>query len=350
MGSGKDRSGAVIAAFSPGDSLRVYRLQRRGVSLDVVRRLTRPQTPLWEAWLAYLTQQAMGQPTFVMYDAHDGEAFVQIRYRPRQTAADVAYLAPTVDDRGRASGAWSSLLDSACVEAAGQGIQRVFANLPESGTEIDVFQQAGFALYAGEDIYRLDVSRRAQRPESGLPVRGRLPEDWPSLQRLCVAITPQRVRQAEGGITVAPEMGGKCRWYVLPGLNGDDLAAAVSICAGGPAHWLRVLVHPDARDSAGPLVEWGISSLTDQAHKHVYCSVRRYESGLQEPLLRLGFEPWEGRALVVRHTVAWAKSPTQELVPVLSKGVEPVPPAFRINGEPELGAPNGRLAAERELS
>jgi hypothetical protein len=340
----------VIAAFRPGDSLRVYRLQRRGVSLDVQRRWTRPQTPLWEAWLAYLTQQAMGQPTFVMYDPHDGEAFVQIRYRPRQAAADVAYLAPSLEERGRATGAWSSLLDGACIEAAGQGIQRVFASLAESGGEIDLFQQAGFALYAGEDIYCLKQPPANQRTGQGLALRPRTPGDWPSLQRLCVAITPQRVRQAEGGINIGSEAGKACQWHVLPGKNGEDLAAAVCVCTGGPAHWLRVLVHPDARDQAEALADWGVAHLIHQAHKPVYCSVRRYESGLRETLLHSGFELSEGRALAVRHTLAWVKSPAQDLVPALSKGVEPVPPAYRINGEREFGTPNGRLATEREPS
>ncbi len=340
----------MIAAFGPGDSLRVYRLQRRGISLDVQRRLTRPQVPLWEAWLAYLTQQAMGQPTFVMYDPHDGEAFVQIRYRARQAAADIAYMAPSLEERGRPFGTWSNLLDGACIEAAGQGIQRVFANLPESGAEIDVFQQAGFGVYAGEDIYRLEASRAAGQAGKRLALRVRLPGDWPSLQRLCVAITPQRVRQAEGGITMAPEMGRSCRWFVLPGANGEDLLAAVSICAGRPAHWLRVLLHPNARDLADSLIEWGVSSLLDQAHRPVFCNVRRYESGLRETLPAFGFELCEGRALAVRQTVAWVKTPAQELVPALATGVEPVPPAYRINGEREFGAPDGRLAAEQEIS
>ena len=80
----------VFGAFSFGDSVRVYRLQRRGISLDLQRDLTQPNTPLWNAWLAFVTQQAMGRPTYVLYDPHDGEAFVQVHYRPHQAAADVA--------------------------------------------------------------------------------------------------------------------------------------------------------------------------------------------------------------------------------------------------------------------
>ena len=152
----------MFAPFGPGDSLRVYRLQGRGLALDLQRGLTQPQSPLREAWLAYLTQQAMGQPTYVSFDPHDGEAFVQVRFRPHQAAADVAFLAPSLDDRRDALGAWASLLDGACAETAGRGIQRVFANLPESGLEVDVFHQAGFTLYAAEDVYLRDPAATLQ--------------------------------------------------------------------------------------------------------------------------------------------------------------------------------------------
>ena len=62
----------MFGSFSAGDSLRVYRLQRKGVSLDLQRELTQPGVPLWEAWLAFLTQQAMGQPTYIVADLHTG--------------------------------------------------------------------------------------------------------------------------------------------------------------------------------------------------------------------------------------------------------------------------------------
>ena len=117
MRAGKDWESEVLGPFTPGDSLRVYRLQRKGVSLDLQRDLMQPHAPLWEAWLAFLTQHAMGQPTYVLRDAHDGEAFVQVRYRPHQAAADVAFLAPSLAKNRRSANAWSRLLDGACVEA-----------------------------------------------------------------------------------------------------------------------------------------------------------------------------------------------------------------------------------------
>jgi hypothetical protein len=350
----------VFGPFSAGSSLRVYRLQRKGASLDLQRDLTQPSSPLWEAWLAYVTQQAMGRPTFVLHDLHDGEGFVQVRYRSHQAAADIAHLAPTLDQGERVGNLWMHLLDGACMEAASQGIVRVFANLPDSGAEVEVFHQAGFTPYAAEDVFRL------AEPPSGLPVekphalRLQRAEDWPSVQKLCVAVTPQRVRQTEGGIAAAIGRGRNWRRYVLPGKNGEDLIATLGFLSGAMAHWMRVLVHPDAAqlEPAGPLAEgttaadalirWGLEKLDDRSGRPIYCNVRQYESGVRGALEALGFEEFATRTLHVKHTVAWSKVPAQELVQALKGGAEPIPPAFRINGEPELQTPNGRLAAEHK--
>lgn len=336
----------MFGPFSAGDSLRVYRLQRKGISLDLQRKLTQPRTPLWEAWLAFVTQQAMGQPTYVVYDLHQGEGFIQMRYRPHQAAADVTFLAPALDEEDKAGAVWARLLDNAGIETAGRGIQRVFASLPDSGGETDIFHQAGFLFYAREDIYCLVPST----PADGREVPGLRPqraEDWPALQKLCVAITPQRVRQAEGGImhTAGTETHG--RRYVLPAENGKELVAALSLLDGSLGGWLRLLVHPDSRQVAEQLVAWGVANLHGQMNQPVYCNVRQYEPGVRVALDAAGFAPYATRALMVKHTVAWTKSPMPELAAAL-KSAEPLPPAYRIDGEAEIQAREGRLAATRD--
>jgi len=337
----------VFGPFSAGDSFRVYRLQRKGVSLDLQNYLTQMQTPLWEAWLAFVTQQSMGQPTYVLSDLHDGEGFIQVRYRPHQAAADVTFVAPSLEANGKAAVAWSRLLEGAGTDAAGRGIQRVFASLPESGAEVEVFYQAGFMLYARQDIYRL-----ASAPDSSpdrLPpgIRPQRPEDWPAIQKLCVAITPQRVRQYEGGIVVTGGSERASQRYVLPGEQEDELIAAISLHPGSRAHWLRLMVHPEARDVTDGLVGWGLSILGKVSQQVVYCNVRQYEGGVRACLEEAGFEPYATQALTVKHTVAWSKAPAQDLAAAL-KSAEAVPPAYRINGEPELQTGEGRLAATRK--
>jgi hypothetical protein len=312
--------------------------------LDLRRYLVDARTPLWEAWLAYLSQQAMGQPTYVLYDPHDGEAFIQLRYRPHQSAADVVFLAPGLAENPRAARAWSSLLDGACIEAACRGIQRVFASLPESGAEVDAFHQAGFALYTGEDLYHLAQPPAGSPGEQTLTLRPRRAEDWPRFQKLCVAITPQRVRQAEGGVAFAGDQARRCQWHVLEG-DGGDLAAAVNVCLGAMANWLRLLVHPDSVALAGDLIAWGLAALDRDGVKPVYCHVRKFESGLLGALEEVGFELQTTRVLMVKHTLAWIKSPTMELAPALKGGAEPVPPVFhRTKADAHPASPDaGRL-------
>jgi hypothetical protein len=345
----------VFGPFGAGDSLRVYRLQRKGVSLDLQRGLTQLQAPLWEAWLAFLTQQAMGQPTYVLYDPHEGEAFVQLRYRPHQAAADVTYLAPSLSESKQVVDAWSRLLDGAAIEAASQGIQRVFGSVPESDRWIDAFHQVGFTPYAREDIYYFNRAQSGHREVPALAVRVQRAEDWPGIQRLCVAITPQRVRQSEGGIYTA--IGGEknCRRYVLASQDSEDLLASLCICAGSLAHWVRILIHPDAQqtadsstlDLAEALIRWALDKLRHHPVSKVYCNVRQYESGMRNALETVGFIPYVTRTLMVKHTVAWVKSPIQELVPALKAGAEPVPPAYHINGETEYQTSNSRLASKQ---
>ncbi len=343
----------MFGPFSAGDSLRIYRLQRRGVSLDLRRDLTQPWSPLREAWLAFLTQQAMGQPTYVLTDLQQGDGFVQLRYRPHQAAADVIFLAPLLGNTEKAFKAVARLLDGAGIEAAGRGIQRMFADLPQPGVVADLFQQSGFTFYAQEDIYRLaqPVSRE---PGSDAPdlrglhgLRPQRAEDWPALQKLFVAITPQRIRQAEGGIGVSVGHDTSQR-YILPGANGDEAWATLSVRTSRAAHWLRLVVHPDAHDVAAVLVPWALQTLSGQAPRPVYCNVRQYEGGVRAALEAEGFELYTTRTLAVKHTLAWSKAPALELLPGMKSSAEAVPPAYHINGESDPQASTSRLAATRD--
>jgi len=339
----------VFGAFKAGDSLRVYRLQRRGISLDLRRSITQPSKPLLEAWLAFLTQHEMGRPTYVLTDLQDGEGFVQVRFRPHQAAVDVSFLAPALEEGEKSAySVWCRLLDGACIEVAARGIQRVFANLPAHSAEADLFFQSGFMLYAGEDIFRLTQSSGSRHRDGPPSFRAQRPEDWPAIQRLCVAITPQRVRQAEGGIAIAAGMARNSQHYVLPGESDDDLLAVLSISTGGQGHWLRLLVHPDARDVTDSLIRRALA-MTDRRPAHpVYCNVRQYEGGVRTSLEAAGFEQYDARALMVKHTLAWSKTPATELATALKSSAEIAPPAYHTGGDPELSAPNGRLTATHE--
>ena len=333
----------MFGPFSLSDSLRLYRLQHKGFSLDLVRSLTGSQQPLWQAWLALMSQHAMGQPAYVLFDPHAGEAFIQVEYRPHQAAADVVYVAPAWGETGRAGQAWSALLEGISLEMAARGIERLFAGLPDSGPEVDAFCQAGFTPYAGEEIWRLaHPPAHPPREPMGL-IRPQRVSDLPALQKLCAAVIPQRVRQAEGGISLAPDKGSTCQRYVLPGEHRDEMVGMLTIWSGGSGHWMRVLVHPDARHLAGDLVECGLSVLAGQSPRPVHTNVRKYESGIRAQLEATGFELEAERVLLVRQTTAWAKSAVPELAPALTGGARPVPPNYQMSSEAQGQPSNGWL-------
>lgn len=339
----------MFGPFSLGDSHRLYRLQHRGLALDPIKSLTQPRQPLAQAWLALMSQHAMGQPAFVLYDPHDGEAFVQVQYRTLQAAADIAYMAPALGENHRAARAWAALLEGTSVEMAERGIQRLFASLPEGGPEAEPFCQAGFAPYAGEQIFRLARAAPLLTAELEGRIRAQRLEDLPALQRLSAAVIPQRVRQAEGGIWLAPDKGGNCKRYVVPGKQSDEMVAMLTIASGGSGHWLRAIIHPEMRHLAKSLVSWGLALLAAPPAKPVVTSVRSYEAGMGPALEELGFEPGGERVLLVKHTAAWVKSATQELAPALPGGARPVPPTLRMTGEQECppGGLCSRHTAER---
>jgi hypothetical protein len=244
-------------------------------------------------------------------------------------------------------------LDGAGIEAAGRGIQRMFANLPPPGSVADLFQQSGFTFYAHEDIYRLAPAADAGQghdaddPPDLSGLRPQRAEDWPALQKLFVAITPQRIRQAEGGIGVS--LGAEnCLRYILPSNNGEEARATVSLCPRRTAHWLRLVIHPDAQNVATDLVRWAVRALASQPGRPVYCNVRQYEGGVRAALEGAGFDLYVTRTLAVKHTLAWSKTPVPELLPGLKSSPEALPPAYHINGESDPQAPSTGLAATRD--
>jgi hypothetical protein len=52
---------------------------------------------------------------------------------------------------------------------------------------------------------------------------------------------------------------------------------------------------------------------------------------------------------MVKHTLAWSKTPVPELATALKASAEIVPPTYHMNGELELEAPNNRLRATHDV-
>jgi hypothetical protein len=133
---------------------------------------------------------------------------------------------------------------------------------------------------------------------------------------------------------------------VLSAESGEELVAALTLCLGRQASWLRLLVHPDSWHLAEQLIGGALTTLANQPPKPIYCNVRQYENGICQALEAKGFRLLAMRSLMVKHTVAWIKTPFSETVPALKSSAEAVPPAYRLEGTPESPGREGRLATE----
>ncbi len=312
----------MIRPFGLTDLFLVRSLRRRGAILTIEQALTHPRDPLWSALTAPWPWAGFGIATYVLI-ASSGQmeeaGFVQLMKRPTRPEADVLYLAPALPagtDRDPViETIWHGLLDHCVLSAAGHGLQRIFASIPDGGPEEACLKDAGFSLYARETVYRLAAVPTMQfTPTVGFRPQG--PQDSWALQRLYTRGTPRLVQHAEGatsGNVGTPTLS----WWEPDSWQGcvwepaGEVRAAVQVHLGRAGHWLRLwgarLLSPR---EARSLVEQGLRLIAAAAGPGrsrslpVYTAVRDYEGEFAGILTGFGFAPYADRARFVKHTVA----------------------------------------------
>ncbi len=317
------------------------RLQSQGIPLDPQRTLTRSESPLWAALRAPLTLQ---EPSAYTYLARLDEAaggrngFVQACGRRADAAeAEITYIAPALDANALTGYLWARMLEGACWEMAALGIQRVFASLPADSGEAEPFLNAGFVIFAREELLR-GGARRGCGGAPALPLRPQRPQDAWALQRLCAATAPIGVRQAEGllspeGPTAeTPAWGERERRMMYVAEVGGSVVGRVQVVRGKAGQWIHFTLHPERAELAEALVEAGLRLCESARPTPLYSHVRTYESALRPALLAQGFEAFGRRDLVVRQAVARIKEPALVGVRALEPqaGMSATPSAARV--------------------
>ncbi len=323
--------------FDVRDVLLVSRLQGQGTLLNLEEALTQTYSPLVAALTGWLSLQEAGISTYVC-DEKEGDrelaGFAQVRIRKGSAEADVVYLAPSPSAEAEAKTLWCRLLERLCLEAGEQGIQRIFARLPEDRPGIEAFQQVGFSIYAREDIFCLEqMPPDLPRPETNA-LRPQQPADGWGLQELYAALAPRLVQQAEH-LTAK-------KWEAVPGPwlrpasregyvleDEGKIVGYVRIRQGQTGHWLEILLHPQAYERADELIVQSLSILAEHPPRPIYCCLRRYQGGLRAPLEAQGFQPLTSQCVMIKHTTARAKKPALKLVPALEKRAEAATPMAR---------------------
>ncbi len=331
------------------DLLLVSKLQNQGILLSLEDALTQTYRPLLAALVGCLPLEGIGVFTCVCDEVGESRqmaGFGQMRMRKESSEADVVYLTPSLSAVEDAKTLWRRLLKKLCLEAGEQGVQRIFARLPEDGTEVEAFQQVGFSIYTREDVFRLaQIPSDLVHPERKT-VRSQQPTDNWGLQGLYADVAPRLVQQAENITareweTTPPPWSRQARQegYVLE--DQGEVIGYLRIRQGQTGHWLEMLLHPQAYERADELVEQSLSLLTEYPSRPIYCCVRRYQGGLRAPLEDRGFQQFASQCVMVKYITVLIKEPALKRVPTLEKRAEAATPMMKTHCSRSRGKPTG---------
>jgi hypothetical protein len=263
--------------------------------------------------------------------------FAQVRERPSRTAWDLAYLASIANRNLASDDVLNGLLEYVLEMAATHGILRLFAKVEDGIPEAGLFSRVGFQRYARECTYVYDPGKQQSRGDSAsadTAISSLRPWSrhhvW-GLHQLYRSVTPQRVMAAEhyeNSEEYAKLHVGSIQPLLsvfVPGNENYVCDVGVRLGAwlrlyrgrGSSAHRIALIVHPEHKDLAEPLLQFGIRRLLETDVRRIYCLVREYDTCIVTALRDSGFEQASTKMLLVRHIALLAMR--QSTVPLLEQ-------------------------------
>ena len=356
----------MIKTFQLQDVRAVVNLQKQGHILDLIERLVHPRSPLQSALLAKMLPAMPVTSTFVLDFSDNDEhhwGLVQTRSRPGRPEQDVIFLAPSLEHGDGSHAVWQRLLAHVCVKAGEAGHHRIYARFDRERDEAQVFRNVGFAAYAEEEIFCLRPDHFPTKMRDTLGLRKQTTADSWSLQRLYAAVTPRGVQIAEGLAQGQWQLnkyflGERDRRYGYVWEREGEILGVLHIRAGKAGYGFRVLVHPDADDQVGPLIQAGLSIINqanqtlrrslNKSNKPIYSSLRTYQLELGHVLGDYGFQKIASQVVMVKHTTVRARDVLSRLVtfeaPVDAKPASPTP--FIQSEAGPASSPNGTITTK----
>jgi len=263
--------------------------------------------------------------------------FAQVRERPSHTAWDLSYLASIVNPNLASEDVLSALLEYALEMAATHGILRLFAKVEDGIPEASLFSRAGFQRYARECTYVYDPTRHQSPADLALASTDisslrhwNRHHVW-GLHQLYRSVTPQRVMAAEhyenSEEYAKLHVGSLQPWLSVFAPNNENYVCDVGVRLGAwlrlyrghgsTAHRIALIIHPEHKELALPLLHFGMRKLLDIDVRRIYCLVREYDSCVITALRDSGFEQASTKMLLVRHIALLAMR--QSTVPLLEQ-------------------------------
>ena len=330
----------MIRLFQLRDLPLVHRLGERGVALEAEAALIDSPHPVRSA----LVNRLVGRQYYTYIwksDNKDGSAFVQVRCEEDCSTARLIYLGASgtaedeEDQNSIDEGIWLTLLDDLIVATGSRGAHNLIAEVHETGPELPVIRQAGFAVYTRQDIWISDGYRETGNQAELRDIREL--DDW-DVFVLSSNIVPRLIQSVEPN----PPIHTGNNWVLR---EGNELSALVHINDGPVASWMRLFIHPNAQTKPKRIIQAALAAGQPSEEHPIYCCVRRYQSWLQEPLQEAGFRYWGSQAVMVKHMTKAVK----QHAPVKQIGLEPQAVAGSSTLVQGFSQPNGKNHKSRNF-
>ena len=226
------------------------------------------------------------------------------------------------------------LLEALCVHAVDHGAGRVFAAVADD-EGASLLRRLDLVAYADETIYRMvrEETREEEvtRQAASFAIRPLRSRDVWGVHTLYAAVTPRPVQLLEGLTSddwefrlphrVAwPGMASEVR-LVLEAEAG--VGGYLTLTRGSRGHRLEMMVHPQQRVLAGPLLQTGLDITAHWPPLPVYCGLRGYQGELGQVLESAGFQPMGTQTLMVKQMTVRVRQRLRVFEPVLERRLEP---------------------------
>jgi hypothetical protein len=309
----------TIRPFDWRDLPLLYRYRQRGIFLDSALALTRGSmlVPV-RALLSYFASAA-GVFTYLCDrgDHKESPLLGQVMHSSGSSSARLSYLAP---ETMLESANFPLMLDQVAYRIGARGAFHVLAEVDDGLIAFEALRQAGFAIYARQNIWVLWGKPTGETKQTDWRLCDE--SDLPGVHVLYNDLVPGLVQQIE------PPPKNRARGLVYR--QEREVKAYVELKYGMRGIWVQPYVHPDAEGFAERLANL-LENLPNRRSRPVYLCVRSYQSWLESAVQETGAEALVRQAVMVRHLAVTKKAAEAYKLPAMNGSqAEPTAPFARI--------------------
>jgi hypothetical protein len=302
----------VIRPFDWRDLALIHRVRHDGICLDTQLAHTRGMNVLQNALLDPFTPGRSICTLVARAENNDDiEAVGQFVFHEARRQAHLAYIGPLEainQDVGL------RLLDALAYHAGQQLAHSLTAEIDEDDSLFERLRVAGFAIYARQRIWRLEVGSRHDDPETlNDSWRTESEQDRIAIHSLYHSLVPALVQQVE----LPPTLNGQGMVYRAKG----DVLGYLDVRRGSNGTWIQPYFHPAAKLSDEVIASF-LRRFSPSPARPLFICVRSYQGGLGSSLQRLGFDACSDQAVMVKRLVAGVRQTAKKPLPALD-GTQP---------------------------